>query len=236
MIRVYLRQGLLPEPHRPKPNVAEYSEKHVKGTMAIRVLQHQRHLSLPQIKRAMAGALGTPMVDPRAFQHLDSLVAARLGVEDVLVPVSTLLTRSPKARTDARALARIGAIRLHSKGGKPHLTPGDARIVSIWGDMRAAGYTESTGILPEITRVYVEAADALAREEVSNFFAATAGRVDEARAAEMVQSAMDLMLSFFGLLRTKAVLEALARRAGGVRKPVSKTKSKRRLASPTTVD
>src|SRR5512139_2148105 len=133
-IRVYLRQGLLPEPRRPKPNVAEYDEAHVAGILAIRELQHERRLSLPQIKRAMAGDLDALPTDPGAFPHLDALVAARLGVEGALVPLEATVARNPSAVADAKALAAVGAVRLHRRGRRTYLSPTDAQIVGLWGD------------------------------------------------------------------------------------------------------
>jgi len=54
-VRVYLREGLLPEPRRSARNVADYDEEHVRGIEAIRRLQAARRLTLPQIKRALRG-------------------------------------------------------------------------------------------------------------------------------------------------------------------------------------
>lgn len=45
-IRVYLRVGLLPEPARPKPNVADYDDTHVAGIQAIQRLQRDYRLPL----------------------------------------------------------------------------------------------------------------------------------------------------------------------------------------------
>ncbi len=212
-IRVYLREKLLPEPRRPKPNVAEYDEAHVRGILAIRELQHERNLSIPQIKRAMAGNLDDMPADPGAFPHLDTLVAARLGVHDALIPLSSMLSRNPNASSDARALAAIGAVRPRRRNNEMHLSPTDAQIVGLWGDMRAAGFTEEHGFTPEITRFYVEAAEALADQEVTRFLDTLGNRLDARRTAKLAQSAIDIMLPFFGLLRMKAVLEAFAQKS-----------------------
>ena len=211
-IRVYLREGLLAEPHRPKPNVADYDEGHVRGILAIRKLQHERGLSLPQIKRALDGDPRALPDDPLAFQHIDTLMAARLGLDDALVPLSGLSARAPRAAADAEALAGIGAITIVRRGGRPHLSPTDAQIVSLWGEMRAAGFTEAVGFRPEITGFYVKLARDLAETEVNRFLDILGDRIDAAKAADLAQSALDLMLPFFGLLRTKAVIEAFARR------------------------
>jgi len=209
-IRVYLREGLLKAPLRPKANVAEYDESHVQGILAIRELQRTRGLKLPQIRRALAGDIAALPTDPGSYPHLDALVATHLGVDGALVPLARLRERNPHAARDARALASVGAVRLLRRDGQVHLSPTDAQIVGLWGEMRAAGFTEALGFAPGITRFYVEAAHGLAREEVSRFLEILGDRLDPTRTADLAKAAVELMLPFFGLLRVKAVLEAFA--------------------------
>src|SRR5579871_1914491 len=97
MIRFYFRNGLLPEPARPKPNVAIYGEEHVRSIHAIRRLQTEQRLSIEEIKRAVNGQAAPRPGDPMAFQHLDELVAARLGADQTLVPLDSVKDRNPKA-------------------------------------------------------------------------------------------------------------------------------------------
>ena len=52
-IRVYFRHGLLPEPARPAVNVANYDDSHVQAIIAVRTLQRDDGLTLPQIKEAL---------------------------------------------------------------------------------------------------------------------------------------------------------------------------------------
>jgi DNA-binding transcriptional MerR regulator len=49
-IHFYLREGLLPEPERPKRNVAHYSEEHVDRIKLIKRLQEEKFLPLGVIK------------------------------------------------------------------------------------------------------------------------------------------------------------------------------------------
>ena len=53
-IHFYLREGLLPEPNRPKRNVAHYSNEHVVRIRAIKQLQQDRALSLGAIKQILS--------------------------------------------------------------------------------------------------------------------------------------------------------------------------------------
>jgi DNA-binding transcriptional MerR regulator len=212
-IRVYIREGLLPQPARPKSNVADYGEAHVAALKAIQELKAGRQITVPQIKRALGGDPGALPSDPAAFSHLDALLAARLGVNEGLVPAAKLAASHPQAARDIVALTRIGAISPVKRGGVKHLTQPDAQIVMLWGQMRAAGFNEARGFTPEILTFYVEAADALAEREVSEFLEIVAGRATEAEATEMAQAATSLMLPFFGHLRMKAVVRAFRKAA-----------------------
>jgi len=232
-IRVYLRESLLPEPVRPKPNVAEYDETHVEAIRAIRELAGSRGFTLPQIKRALAGDLAALPADTSAYPHLDALVAARIGMTGSLVPLTSVESRNPRALADARALAAVGAVCLKRVGGRWQLSPIDAQIVGLWGEMRAAGFTEELGFEPSVTSFYVDAARRLAEEEVSRFQQTLHNRLDPASTAALAKTALDIMLRFFGLLRTKAVVAAFAARdthagvAVATRKRAAKSKTTR---------
>ncbi|MBI1262730.1 MAG: MerR family transcriptional regulator [Rhizobiales bacterium] len=205
-IRVYLREGLLPEPARPKPNVADYDDAHVRGVMAIRKLQLERRLPLAQIRRALEGdTLATPS-DAHALTHIDELLATRVGVDNSLVPLATLKARNPQAESDARIFAKRGAITLKRRKGDIMLSRADAQLIGLWGDMRAAGFNEANGFPPDVIDMYVEYANDLARIEVQRFLAILGGSLDREPTAAMAQTAINVMLDFFGLLRQKAVI------------------------------
>ncbi|MDD3763787.1 MAG: MerR family transcriptional regulator [Nevskiales bacterium] len=226
-IRVYLRHGLMPEPHRPKPNVADYGEEHVSSVLAIRKLQKDKRVPLHLIKRAMEGDTSVMPADATAFPHLDSLIAARVGVDDALVPLSVTLTRNPHAQKDARLLEDVGAITLVRRRGKPHLSRMDAELVSLWGDMRAAGFTEELGFSADVCRLHVEAAQRLAHMELRLFLARVTGLRNEGPTADMAQAALTHLLSFFGLIRVKTVLADLRQHSAETSAPAPATSAKR---------
>ncbi|MBI4697190.1 MAG: MerR family transcriptional regulator [Gammaproteobacteria bacterium] len=221
-IRVYLRVGLLPEPARPKPNVADYGEAHVAAIQAVQRLQRDYRLPLAQIKRVLEGDAAAMPQGAGSLAHLDRLVAAKLDVDDALVPLSAIARRNPQAAADARALERAGAITLRRRGGERVLSRADAQIVGLWGDMRAGGFTEALGFVPELVGIYVAAARGLAHSEIHNFLAIVSGRLAEGPAADMVQHALAVMLELFGALRMKAVLEELRTQVAPAGRPVAK--------------
>ncbi|MBA4284930.1 MAG: MerR family transcriptional regulator [Xanthomonadaceae bacterium] len=212
IIRVYLRHGLMPEPHRPKANVADYGEEHVRSVLAIRQLQKEKKLPLERIRRAMDGDTEAMPVDASAFPHLDSLIAARAGVNDDQIPLAALAARNPHAEADARVLASVGAVKLCEHPNGTQVSRIDAQLIGLWAEMRAAGFTEELGFTPDICKLHVAAAEALAHQELEIFLDRVSGQRQEDPTADMAQAALTHLLSFFGLIRLKTVLADLRQR------------------------
>jgi DNA-binding transcriptional MerR regulator len=117
MVQFYLAHGLLPEPVRPKANVAEYGEEHVRAIEVIRRLQTEGRLKIQEIKQALAGGAAASPGEVAVLPHLDRLFALRAGVDTQLVPLASIERRNPKARADARVLEQIGAIEIETQDG-----------------------------------------------------------------------------------------------------------------------
>lgn len=215
-IRVYFREGLLPEPLRPKPNVAHYSDAHVRAILAVRNMHRSSRIPLQQIRRALEGDTSAMPGDATAFGHLESLVTMRMDTGETLVPLSQVEAQTPGAARDAKAFARVGAIVLKRRDGQLLLSRTDARLLELWKRMRDAGFSEANGFNPEVVDMYVEHANSLAYTEVTRFLSIIRGRLDEPRAAELALTAIREMVDFFGLLRMKAVMrEFKAQTEGG---------------------
>lgn len=209
MIHFYFRNGLLPEPQRPKPNVAVYGEGHVRGILAIRRLQDEQRLSIEEIKHSLNGHAASMQTDAMTYRHLDELVAARLGADKTLVSLASLNELYPHAEVDARALHANGAIELVTRKKKRFLSRMDARIVAIWGEMRKCGYTEETGFSAEVTALYVGRAKDLAHAEIAAFMARIPPQSEAKKVelAEFAQMGLNHMINLFSMLRMKAVIE-----------------------------
>jgi DNA-binding transcriptional MerR regulator len=214
-IRVYLREGLVPEPSRPARNVADYGEEHVRAILAVRKLQRDSAMTLPQIMHVLRGGAASRPVGATAFAHLEELLSARVGVKRSLVPIATLAKQNEHAAKDAQALDTIGVITVLDGPRGPSLSMTDAGLVNIWGRMRQAGFDEARGFPPEILGYYIEAAEYVAGNEAKIFLDQVQGRIDEAEAANMLEFALPAMLEFFGLIRLKMFLRNIARATSG---------------------
>jgi DNA-binding transcriptional MerR regulator len=228
-IRVYLRHGLVPKPSRPLRNVADYDERHIRAILAVRHLQRDSGLTLRQIKDVLRGRHSDRRVEAGAFQNLEALVSTRVGLDSRRIPIASLLNAFPHAQHDAQVLESIGILDIESSAAGPSLSVTDARLVTIWSEMRVAGFTEETGFSPEILAFYIQPSKFVAEREAALFLERTEGKISSDRAAEMLQSALRLMLDFFGLMRMKAFLNNI-HRDDVVRPAAAPVKSRRRKA------
>lgn len=208
MVQFYLAHGLLPEPARPKANVADYGEEHVRAIETIRRLQTEGRLKIHEIKQALNGAPSASPNEVAVLPHLDTLFALRAGVDNQLIPLGSIEDRHPKAKADARILQKIGAIEIHLSNGQPSVSRMDAQIVGIWGDMRSAGFTEDEGFDPNIVSMYLKAAREIAKAEIDIFVSRVSPDHSVEKRAAMAEAASKLMLNVFTVLRMKAEVEA----------------------------
>jgi DNA-binding transcriptional MerR regulator len=207
VIRILIREGLLPEPERPARNAAEYDESHVKGVAAIRELQKSSRLKIKEIKALLhgGGAAGGEPISP--YGHLEELLAHRFGLDNVpTVSIAKLQQRYPSAKRDSLAFAKMGMLELLDGDDGPQLSLTDARLVEIWGRIREAGFVDENGFPPENIAFYLDAAETVAANEASVFFNAGGTGFEEESAAAMLHTALSLMLDFFGILRVKAFM------------------------------
>jgi DNA-binding transcriptional MerR regulator len=233
-IRIFLRHGLVPEPSRPKHNVADYDESHVRAVLAVRDLQRNSTLTLRQIRESLQGELGERRVEASAFQHLEALVATRVGIDVQPILISSLSRAFPDAPADARHLAAIGAIEVLKSPKGPALSVTDARLVTIWSEMRQGGFTEELGFTPDILTFYLQPAEMIAEREATLFLERTEGRIDDETAAAMLQLGLRLMLDFFGLLRMKRFLQHIHKEDAAAAKAKPRARRTRQRADPST--
>lgn len=232
-IRVLFREGLLPEPSRPARNVADYGEEHVRAILAVRKLQQDSAMTLPQIKSLLNGkSAGRPM-GAQAFAHLEQLVASRVGVETGMINLAIITARYPKAEADALTLDRLGIVELVKTPNGLQLSVTDAGLVNLWGKMRAAGFDEERGFPPDILDYYTNAAEYVAENEARLFLERVEGKIDENEAATMLEFALPAMLDFFGILRQKAFLRKIGEKTRGQKDAASQRKKRaNRLGDP----
>ena len=212
-IHFYLREGLLPEPERPKRNVAHYNEGHVARIRLIKRLQEERFLPLSVIKDMLeqAAVAADNVGGLAAFEF----ALASLLNGDVPEPDQPLAAVAERADLDQVAvidLAEAGVIRLIDKGGEPHLDFRDAAIVEYWGRVLADGFDGLPGYDATYLARYTEALEQLAEAEV-DLFLDNFGRELTDETAAQANRGIENTNEIFARMRTQALLRKLAERA-----------------------
>lgn len=212
-IRFYIREGLLPEPERPKRNVANYSEDHVIRVKAIKRLQEERFLPLSVIKAILNADEALPEAARDAFPHLDALLAAKLdaGLETEHPGLESLAAQVGRPIEHLRDMARVGFIEIErTPDGAECVPPRDAAIVRLWCALDAEGFSEERGFTPDVARFYVEFIDWLADQELRLFYEHMAEKVAEPEAARAAERGIEIVNQVLGLMRTRALLKGLS--------------------------
>lgn len=214
-IRFYIREGLLPEPERPKANVAIYSEEHVRRLEMIRMLQRERFLPLSVIKRLLDEIDGRELDAVPGLFGLEFMLASRLGADETrgAVDAERLAGETGIPLEEIEALARDGILTLETgDNGRPLLPAPDAAVVRLWGRINEAGFTREAGYTARDLAKYHALAERMAAFEVDDFYDRLADGMEADRAASMAMRGMAMALEILGHLRAKAILRRVAAR------------------------
>jgi DNA-binding transcriptional MerR regulator len=207
-IRYYIGLGLLPEPERPKANVAVYGEDHARRLLTIKRLQAQHYLPLSFIKTL----LDRPSHgEAEAIPGFDSLLLGRLGIA-VAGPGADLAAAAEQTGVpmdELEVLANDGVIDPLGDRGTRRLDALDLAIAGAWGRVRAAGYTPQAGFFAQDVKIYADTLRTLAAVEIDRFFTRVPGSRSVEAAAELGRDGVEIINDLIGLLRLKFLLQAI---------------------------
>ena len=193
-IRYYIRMGLLPEPARPKPNVADYADEHVRRLAVIKRLQAERYLPLGFIKQVLDRPTSGEIAP---LPGLDALLAASLGVASANggTPLAEAAAEAGLTRRSWRCWPETA----WSTVTAARSAPLDLAIAKAWGRVKAAGYSPEAGFFAEDAAIYVEALAPLARREIERFYGRLAGSGTVEDAARLGQAGIELINDLIAL-------------------------------------
>lgn len=213
-IRYYIGLGLLPEPGRPKPNVADYSEEHVVRLAAIRRLQAERYLPLSFIKTLLDRPSHGEMEPIPGFE---ALLGPRLGFAPDGPPTSLAEAAAVSGLSEAEIDTLIAGgvlFATEAPGGGRALAPMDLAVARAWGRVRAAGYTPEAGFFAEDAAIYAETLAPMVRREVDRFFTRVTGGRSPEEAAALAQAGVEDVNALIVAMRTNYILRLVAELGG----------------------
>lgn len=201
-IRYYIREGLLPEPVRPKRNVANYGKEHVKRLNLIRRLQQERHLPLSVIKSIVDAGLDQPQGGFEALIGLEVAMGPLLADGRALAPmkIGDVAKATGISIEEIRKFAGIGLIHIDERDGGEWLNQRNVRIMEIIAQTRADGFVPEVGYTVESYEIYPQMVELLARRAVVGFYSRLGDKLDQPAAATLAVNGIRTLSEMIPLL------------------------------------
>jgi DNA-binding transcriptional MerR regulator len=205
-IRFYIREGLLPEPEKPKRNVALYTEEHVERTRLIKELQEKHFLPLKKVKQVLDSPDARALAEDRRAPGMSHFLPAMLR------DTTPGPDRSIQELSDASGLSRVEIDELVENGTVSATSEGlidfrDAAILETWGRAKARGYDASHGYDAEFLGRYALLMRELAKQETAQFLEHFEASLDGRAAGEMAAEGVEIANLLLTLLHSKYLLQ-----------------------------
>jgi len=212
-IHFYFREGLLPEPDRPKKNVAHYTDEHVVRIRAIKQLQHERALPLEAIKPILE------RFDYDAYSASNDLARFEIEVHsrvDGDLPssdqrVDEVAARLGLYRAQIFELNKEGVIRIKGKGKNASIDFRDVGIVETWAKFLHLGFGNKSGYDAAYAGRFAKVLTEIAELEVGKFLDVFGENAPD-DAAELAAQGIAATNDLIARLRTQALMRALHER------------------------
>ena len=217
-IHFYLREGLLPEPSRPKRNVAHYSDEHVVRIRAIKQLQQDRAMSLDAIKRILSD------FDYEAMSTGDNLAQFELAVQARVngdLPtrdqsVDAVLEKTGLSAALIDELDALGVIAIKRDNGQALLDFRDVGVLELWARLLSLGFDGKPGYDASYLKRYVDAIKPLVAFEVDNFLEVFGDEPSD-ETSRIAAEGIGIANEILGRLRTQAVMRELHAKVDDIR-------------------
>ena len=209
-VRYYIREGLLPPPHRTARNMAWYSDRHLELIKLIRVLQEEQFLPLKAIKSLLNNDQEYQFT-PRQREIFASVLAEMDSQSRRDLP-------RPAGRKLASALGlsdedydQIVAMGLVRSGDDP-LTRDEEDLLRQFAVLRQSGMTPERGFSPQHIEIVQAAADLLFDQEL-RMFQTLLDNLRDDEIPGIMERVVPAINRIFGLLHARKLRAFVARYA-----------------------
>ncbi|MGB0956070.1 MAG: MerR family transcriptional regulator [Panacagrimonas sp.] len=209
-VRYYIREGLLPPPHRTARNMAWYSDRHLELIKLIRVLQDEQFLPLKAIK-SLLNKDQEYQFTPRQreiFANILTEMASQSRRALPRPPGSRLASALGLSDEDYEHMASMGLIRT----GNDPLTRDEEDLLRQFAVLRQSGMTKERGFLPEHLEIVQAAADILFDQEL-RMFQTLLDNLRDDEIPGIMERVIPAINRIFGLLHARKLRAFVARYA-----------------------
>ena len=212
-IHFYLREGLLPQPQRPKKIVAHYSDEHVVRIRTIKQLQKERSLSLESIRAILDQFDYDALVNHGDLAKFELAVQARVNgaLPGRDQPLARVTQRTGLANDFLQQLADLGVINVADHTNEQTIDFRDADMLDQWARLMRLGFGNRTRYDARYLLRLADAVRTLAHFEVANFLAEF-GDLPSDDAATMAAEGISITNDILTRLRTQALMRVLHER------------------------
>jgi DNA-binding transcriptional MerR regulator len=210
-IHFYIQEGLLPEGDKTGRNMAWYGPEHVERLRLIRRLQEERLLPLKAIRALLAGDTDAlPEGQRNLLAEVASQLPAALGAAARDLSVADALARYDVTADELERLIELGLVTAHGDGAHRELGSDAARLLDLWSQFRALGFTRERGFVVDDLVPFVTAAQELVAHETQLLLDRVA-HLEPTEVATMIERALPVVhaaLVHFHTAAVRAVLTA----------------------------
>ncbi|MCZ7685125.1 MAG: MerR family transcriptional regulator [Sandaracinaceae bacterium] len=189
----YVREGLLPEPQKPRRNTALYEASCVERVRLVKALQQESRRSLAEVRDLVAR-----VDDSGGLAQLREIVEAEAGWarSSPLAPHAALTAEELARQTgfsdlELRALEAAELVAARGRGPARLFPPADVAVAHALAGLRAAGFDLAHGFTPADVRMYLVAMRDLIDEEVALFLARARPEEDAAALVERARRGIE---------------------------------------------
>jgi DNA-binding transcriptional MerR regulator len=213
-IHFYIQQGLVPEGQKTGRNMAWYGAEHLERLQVVRRLQHERFLPLKTIRALLDDETAGYAQSQRAMLlEVRSRLAESVGTRSdspATVEVAAAAARHGVAEVDIHRMAARGMLAVIPGGdaaaanddaAAPRLAEDMEWLVELWGQLRAAGFTESLGFTVDDLALYADAINGLVKQE-AGMLKHRMSTLPPAQVAELVGRILPLIHTFLARFHT----------------------------------
>lgn len=210
-IHFYIQHGLLPEGDKTGKNMAWYGPAHVERLRLIRRLQEERLLPLKTIRALLDGDTSEL---PEGQRNLLAEVSTQLPATFAGAPARDLSIADALARYDVtpqelERMIELELVAARGSGARRELTGDAARLLDLWTQFRALGFSREHGFVVDDLAPFLAAARDLVAHE-TQLLLARLSHLPPHEVAPMIERALPLVHGTIVHFHTAAIRAVFA--------------------------
>lgn len=213
-IKYYLKEGLLPKPHKTSRNMAYYDPICIERLKLIRELQTKRFLPLRVIKSILETSDRTlSATELTTLLQIEGKIFRALEAAPKVSPEAerSLLKRLTIRPSELRQLIHLGLLTPFEKNSQRYYPADDILLLETLSKMRKSGFSANLGFQVEDLAYLQEFVELLVKKEVDLLASKVLGKRSAEKILQMILEGYAEVNALFGILHKKTILSEVER-------------------------